>query len=92
MFDGVGWAAGEIVVFMLIATLVGFAIGWIFGRWLQQGSMSAELDSMVAAERELTKDAEARLVVQSSDLEKLQLELKGERSKLGQLNAELDTA
>jgi predicted flap endonuclease-1-like 5' DNA nuclease len=82
MFDGVGWAAGEIVVFMLIATLIGFAIAWIFGRWLQRGTIGDEYESELTAQRERSKHAEERLSASNADLDKALLEVKAERGKL----------
>jgi predicted flap endonuclease-1-like 5' DNA nuclease len=82
MFDGVGWAAGEIVVFMLIATLIGFAIAWIFGRWLQRGTIGDEYESELTVQRERSKHAEERLSASNADLDKALLEVKAERGKL----------
>lgn len=92
MFDGVGWAAGEIVVFMLIATLIGFAIGWIFGRWLQKGTLAESYEAELSEQRELTKKAENRLSESNKNLDKVHLDLKGERARTVDLTAEVEVA
>lgn len=92
MLDGVGWAALEIVVFMVAATLVGFAIGWVFVGWLQRGSIAAEYDAELAAQQELARKAEYRLSESNESLDKLQLELKGASEKVGELEAQLETS
>jgi predicted flap endonuclease-1-like 5' DNA nuclease len=89
MFDGVGWAAGEIVSFMLASLLVGFAIGWIFGRWMQRGTLAEDFESQLTAERERTEKIEARLNDRSADLDRAQLDLKGGEGIVGDLQAEL---
>ncbi|MDX2343638.1 MAG: hypothetical protein QNL12_07880 [Acidimicrobiia bacterium] len=92
MFDGVGWAAGEIVIFMLIATLIGLAIGWIFGRWLQKGTIATSYEAELAEQRELTKKAESRLGQSNKNLDEVHLDLKGERAKVAQLTTEVEEA
>ncbi len=92
MFDGVGWAAGEIVIFMLIATLIGLAIGWIFGRWLQKGTIATSYEAELAEQRELTKKAESRLGQSNKNLDEVHLDLKGERAKIAQLTTEVEEA
>lgn len=92
MFDGVGWAAGEIVVFMLIATLIGFAIGWIFGRWLQKDSIGEGFEADLATQHELARKAEMRLDESNKKLEKVNLDLQGEQTKAAELSAKIETA
>jgi NADH-quinone oxidoreductase subunit E len=91
MLDGVGWAALEIVVFMVAATLIGFAIGWVFVGWLQRRSIAEEYESELSAQQELARKAEHRLSENNKSLDKLHLELKGERQKVGELEAQLET-
>lgn len=92
MFDGVGWAAAEIVIFMLIATLIGLAIGWIFGRYLQKSTIAPGYEADLAAQRELTKKAESRVGESHKDLERANLELKGEQVRVAELTAEIEEA
>jgi predicted flap endonuclease-1-like 5' DNA nuclease len=92
MFDGVGWAAAEIVIFMLIATLIGLTIGWIFGRYLQKGTIAPGYEADLAAQRELIKKAESRVGESHKDLERASLELKGEQAKVAELTAEIEEA
>lgn len=92
MLDGVGWAAAEIVIFMLIATLIGLGIGWIFGRWLQKGTIAEGYEAELAAQRELTKKAESRLSESNKNLDKVHLDLKGERAKVGDLASAVEVA
>ena len=92
MFDGVGWAAAEIVIFMLIATLIGLAIGWIFGRYLQKSTIAPGYEADLAAQRELTKKAESRVGESHKDLERASLELKGEQARVAELTAEIEEA
>ena len=81
MLDGVGWAALEIVVFMVAATLVGFAIGWVFVGWLQRASIAKEYEAELAAQQELVRKAEYRLSESNKSLDKLHLELRGESER-----------
>lgn len=90
MLDGVGWAAGEIVWFMSVATLVGFAIGWIFGRWLQRGAIAAAYEAELDAQEELARKAEHRLVESNNTLDKLQERLREQSAKVGELEAQLE--
>lgn len=92
MFDGVGWAAGEIVIFMIIAVLIGILIGWILGRWMQKNTIGEKFESELAAERERTKRVEARLNDSSRDLDEAQLKVKGGEGRLGELESELDAS
>ena len=69
MFDGVGWAAGEIVIFMVIATLIGLGIGWIVGRWLQRDTVAGDFDSQILAEKERADSAEKTIAAGRADLE-----------------------
>lgn len=92
MLDGVAWAAGEIIVFMLASLLVGFAIGWILGRWLQKGSLLKGFNKQLAAERERTRKVEARLNDSRTTLDQAQHDLEGGAGQLEQLEEELETA
>jgi predicted flap endonuclease-1-like 5' DNA nuclease len=92
MFDGVGWAAGEIVWFMSLASLVGFAIGWIFGRWLQRGAIAAAYEAELDAQEELARKAEHRLIESNHTLDKLQSQLREQSAKVGELDAQLEQA
>ncbi|MDJ0924242.1 MAG: hypothetical protein QNJ77_06730 [Acidimicrobiia bacterium] len=92
MFDGVGWAAGEIVVFMLIATLIGFALGWVFGRWLQKESLAADFESQLADESDRAEKAKLAQLESEQDLEKARLELKAEQGRFAELEGELETS
>ena len=89
MLDGVGWAALEIVVFMVAATLVGFAIGWVFVGWLQRASIAKEYEAELAAQQELVRKAEYRLSESNKSLDKLHLELRGESERARELEAQL---
>jgi predicted flap endonuclease-1-like 5' DNA nuclease len=90
MFDGVGWAAGEIVIFMIIAVLIGILIGWILFRWIGQTTIGEKFESDLAAERERTQRVEARLNDSSRDLDEARLKVKGGEGRLGELESELD--
>lgn len=90
MFDGTGWAAAEIVVFMLAATLVGIAIGWVFGRWLQKNTIAETYEAELAAQAERTKKAEDRLSESNKSLDDVHLKLKGEQSRSAELAAQLE--
>lgn len=92
MFDGEAWAAGEIVVFMVIAGLIGFAIGWILGRWSQRGHIAADYEEKLAAERERASRVEDRLNQSSRDLAGVQLQVKGGEGRIDELAAELASA
>ncbi len=92
MTDGVGWAATEIVLFMVAATLVGLAIGWIFGRWLQKRTIAEGYVAELAAQEELARKAEHRLTESNKTLDKLQLRLKGEIERVGELEAQLESS
>ena len=73
MLDGVEWAAGEIILFMLLATLVGFAIAYIFIRWFQRGNIEAAYEAELTAQEELARKAEHRLTESNKTLDKLQV-------------------
>ena len=88
MTDGVGWAATEIVLFLIVATLIGFAIGWILGRWLQARQVTGANEAEIAAQRELARKAEHRLTDSNKQIDKLQLESKAKQERI----AELETA
>ncbi len=92
MLDGVEWAAGEIILFMVLATLVGFAIAYIFTRWFQRGNIEAAYEAELTAQEELARKAEHRLTESNKTLDKLQLELKGENERVGELEAQLEAA
>ena len=92
MLDGVEWAAAEIVFYMLLATLIGFAIAYVFIRWFQKGSIAEGYEAELAAQQELTRRAENRLVESHEALDKVHLELKGEQQQVGKLVAELESA
>ena len=89
MFDGVGWAAAEIVWFMIVATLIGFAIGWIFGRWLLRGVISEAYEVELDQQEELARKAEHRLIESNNTLDKLQEQLRAESEQVGELDAQL---
>jgi predicted flap endonuclease-1-like 5' DNA nuclease len=92
MLDGVGWAAAEIVWFMIVATMVGFAIGWIFGRWLQRASIAEAYEAELVRQEELARKAEHRLVESNNTLDKLQRQLRGESEKVGELELQVRSA
>ncbi len=92
MLDGVEWAAGEIILFMLAATLVGFAIAYIFIRWFQRGNIEAAYEAELTSQEELARKAEHRLTESNKTLDKLQAELKGESERIGELEAQLEAA
>jgi len=92
MFDGEAWAAGEIVVFMVIAGLIGFALGWILGRWSQRGHIASEYEEQLAAERERASRVEDRLNQSSRDLAGVQQQVKGGEGRIDELTAELASA
>lgn len=92
MLDGVEWAAAEIVFYMLLATLIGFAIAYVFIRWFQKDSIAETYEAELAAQEELARKAEYRLTESNKTLDKLQLELKGESERVGVLEAQLDSA
>lgn len=92
MFDGVGWAAGEIVIFMVIAVLIGILIGWILGRWMEKNMIGEKFESELTAERERTKRVEARLNDSSRDLDEARVKVKGGEGRLGELESELDAS
>ncbi|MCP3997828.1 MAG: hypothetical protein GY722_22620 [bacterium] len=89
MPDGVGWAATEIVVFLVIATLIGLAIGWVLGRWLQAREIAEAHETEVAAQQELARKAEHRLTGSNKRLDEFQLELKGNEARIAELEEEL---
>lgn len=92
MLDGVQWAAAEIVFYMLLATLVGFAIAYVFIRWFQKSSIAEGYEAELAAKDEQARRAEHRLMESNSTLDKLQLELKGEHERIGELESQLEAA
>lgn len=92
MFDGVGWAAAEIVSFMVLATLVGFAVAWILGRWLQRGSIAAAYKEELDAQEQLARKAEHRLIQSNQTLDKLQSHLRDQSAQAGELEAQLEQA
>jgi uncharacterized protein YlxW (UPF0749 family) len=92
MLDGVEWAAAEIVFYMLLATLIGFAIAYVFIRWFQRGSIADSFEAELAAQQELARKAEYRLIESNDALDKVHLELKGEQQRVGSLQAELEIA
>jgi predicted flap endonuclease-1-like 5' DNA nuclease len=92
MLDGVGWAAAEIVWFMIVATLVGFAIGWIFGRWLQRAAIAEAYEAELVRQEELARKAEYRLVESNNTLDKLQSQLRDESEKVGELELQVRSA
>ncbi len=91
MLDGVEWAAAEIVFYMLLATLIGFAIAYVFIRWFQRGSIAETYEAELAAQEELARKAEYRLTESNKTLDKLQLELRGESERVGELEAQLQS-
>ncbi len=92
MLDGVEWAAAEIVFYMLLATLIGFAIAYVFIRWFQKGSIAESFEADLAAQQELTRRAEHRLMDSNEELDRVHLELKGEQQLVSDLRAELEAA
>jgi len=92
MLDGVGWAAAEIVWFMIVATLVGFAIGWIFGRWLQRAAIAEAYEAELVRQEELARKAEHRLVESNNTLDKLQRQLREGSEKVGELELQVQSA
>ena len=92
MFDGTGWAAAEIVVFMLIATLVGLAIGWILGRWVQRANIGGEYESELEDARGHVQAAETRVGDLEAELDRSQLEVKAEQAKLAEVSGKLEEA
>ncbi len=91
MLDGVEWAAAEIVFYMLLATLIGFAIAYVFIRWFQKESIAESFEADLAAQQELTRRAEYRLIDSNEELDKVHLELKGEQQRVRDLEAELES-
>jgi predicted flap endonuclease-1-like 5' DNA nuclease len=91
MLDGVGWAAGEIVFFMLLATLIGFAIAFIYMRWLHDASIADSFEADLAAQADLARKAEHRLIESNKTLDKLQEELRHENTRVGELEAQLES-
>lgn len=89
MPDGVGWAAAEIVLFLVAATLIGLAVGWVLGRWLQARDITAAHEAGIAAQQELAKKAEHRLTASNTRLDELQLELQGKEQRIVELEEEL---
>lgn len=89
MIDGVGWAATEIVLFLVVATLIGLAIGWILGRWLQARDITETHEAEIAAQRELAKKAEHRLTASNRRIDQLQLDSKGRLERIRELESEL---
>jgi len=92
MTDGVAWAAAEIVVFMVAATLIGFAIGWILGRWLQQRTIGESYELELGNQEELARKAEYRLTEANKTIDKLQVQMRHESEKIGELEAQLTSA
>jgi predicted flap endonuclease-1-like 5' DNA nuclease len=92
MLDGVGWAAAEIVWFMIVATMVGSAIGWIFGRWLQRASIAEAYEDELLRQEELARKAEHRLVESNNTLDKLQRRLRDESENVGELELQVQSA
>jgi predicted flap endonuclease-1-like 5' DNA nuclease len=92
MFDGTGWAAAEIVVFMLIATLIGLAIGWILGRWVQRSNVGGDYQAEVEAAREQAAAADGRLADLQAELDRSQLEVRTEQAKLAEISGQLEQA
>ena len=69
MLDGTAWAAAEIVVFMLIATLIGLVIGWILGRWVLRSNIGGEYESKLEAAWDQVDAAETRLADLQAELD-----------------------
>ena len=85
MFDGVGWAAAEIVVFMGIATVIGLAIGWIIGRWLLRGVITDGHQGDIDAERQRAERAEKANADGAAELEEARQKLEAERVRFAEL-------
>ncbi len=90
MFDGVGWAAGEIVVFMVIATLIGLAIGWILGRWVQRSTIAGDFEGRINAEKSRADRAEKSAADSRKEIEKAQLDLKAEQGRFAETEGTAD--
>lgn len=89
MFDGIGWAAGEVVGFMIISLFLGFSIGWFLGRWLQKSHIADEFTAQLAAERERAQKVEARLNERSRDLDAARVAFEGGRGRSGDLTDQI---
>ena len=85
MFDGVGWAAAEIVVFMGIATVIGLSIGGIMGRWLLRGVITDGHQDDISAERQRAERAEKAGAEGVVELEEARRELEAERVRVAEL-------
>ena len=79
------------MVFMLIATSIGLAIGWIIGRWLLRGDDAGAFESQIDAERERADLAESAVADGRAELERVQLELRAEQVRFAELESTVDS-
>ncbi len=73
--QGTGYAIGEVIIFLVISAIIGFGVGWLLGRWTQRTTVGMEIEDQLTAERERTRQMEARLGERSRDLDGVRTEL-----------------
>jgi len=73
--QGTGYAIGEVIIFLVISAIIGFGVGWLLGRWTQRTLAGMEVEDQLTAERERTRQMEARLGERSRDLDGVRTEL-----------------
>lgn len=87
MLDGTGWAAAEIVVFMLIATIIGLVIGWVLGRWVLRSNIGGEYEAELEAAWDQVSAAETRLADLQAELDESQLEATTDQARVADVEA-----
>ena len=92
MLDGLVWAAGEIVLFMLLATLLGFGIAFVFLRWVREDSTARRYETELSAQIARVRKAEHRLDERQQTVEMLQRDLRLEVERVGELEAQLEAS
>ncbi len=86
--EGTGYAIGEVIIFLVISAIIGFGVGWLLGRWTQRTAVETEVEEQLAAERERTRQMEARLGERSRDLDGVRTELSRARRLIAASNTD----
>jgi len=73
--QGTGYAIAEVIIFLIISAIIGFGIGWLLARWTQWAIVGVDFEEQLTAERDRTRQVEARLGERSRDLDAVRTEL-----------------
>ncbi|MGD2051006.1 MAG: hypothetical protein PVI35_00900 [Acidimicrobiia bacterium] len=90
--EGTGYAIGEVIIYLVVSAILGFGVGWLLGRWTQRTAVETEVEDQLAAERERTRQMEARLGERSRDLDGVRTELSRARRLIAASNADQSLA